>query len=58
MQMPNQHLDYLIGPSFPGVNRLFALSFEDNVVTTGHWIFSSENGNKSLQSYDRWKKLF
>ena len=25
----NQHLDYLIDPSFQGVNRLFVLSFED-----------------------------
>ena len=28
--MPNSYLDYLIDPSFPGVNRLFVLSFENN----------------------------
>ena len=34
--MQKQYLDYLIDPSFQGVNRLFALSFEDNVVRTAH----------------------
>ena len=28
-ERPNQYLDYLINPSFQGVNRLFALSFEN-----------------------------
>ena len=27
--MPNPYLDYLINPSFEGVNRLFVLSFEN-----------------------------
>ena len=27
---------YSTDPSFEGVNRLFALSFEDNVVRNGH----------------------
>ena len=26
----------LVGPSFQGVNRLFAMSFGDNAVRTGH----------------------
>ena len=26
---PNQYLDYLIDPRFPGVNRHFVLTFED-----------------------------
>ena len=30
IQRQNQYLDYLIDPSFSGVNRLFVLSFEDN----------------------------
>ena len=30
----NQYLDYLIDPSFQGVNRLFILSFEDNAPST------------------------
>ena len=30
----NQFIDYLIDPSFQGVNRLFVLSFEDNAERT------------------------
>ena len=29
-QRPNQYLDYLIEPSFQGVNKYFVLSFENN----------------------------
>ena len=35
MQRQNQYLDYLIDPNFQGVNRLFLLSFENNMVKTG-----------------------
>ena len=35
-QTQNQKLDYLIDLSFHRKNRLFALSFEDNAVRTGH----------------------
>ena len=37
----NQYLDFLIDPSFQGVNRLFVLSFEneeDRKVHTGHYL--------------------
>ena len=34
MQKHNQCLDYLIDSIFPGVNRLFILSFEDNAHET------------------------
>ena len=30
------YLDYLIDPTFPGVNRLFALSFEDKTHETSY----------------------
>ena len=30
MQEENRYLDYLIDPSFQGVNRTFVLSFENN----------------------------
>ena len=30
VQQQNQYLDFLINPSFPGVNKLLVLSFEDN----------------------------
>ena len=30
------YLDYLIDPSFQGVNKFFALSFEDNAVRKPH----------------------
>ena len=35
-QTGNQYLDYLIDPSFHGVNRLFVLSFENNVHQISH----------------------
>ena len=33
---PNRYLDYLTDPSFPGVNRLFALAFNANDNKIGH----------------------
>ena len=38
-QARNRYLDYLIDPSFQGVNRLFVLSFKDN------------NGRESQKQY-------
>ena len=35
----NQYLDYLIGPSFQGVNRLFILSFEDKAKRTSYKLY-------------------
>ena len=32
IERPNQYLDYLINPSFKGVNRLFVLSFENEAL--------------------------
>ena len=32
----NRYLNYLINPSFQGVNRLFVLSFENENVRTSH----------------------
>ena len=54
----NHYLDYLIDLSFQGVIGLFALSFEDNAVRTGHNIFSFKSRNKRLQCYDWWKTFF
>ena len=36
MQTQNPFLDYLINPTFQGVNRLFVLSFENNAHRTRH----------------------
>ena len=36
IQVTNPYLDYLIDPSFQGVNRLFVLSFENNTNRTVH----------------------
>ena len=36
IQAPNPCLYYLIDPSFQGLNRLFALSFENTVHRTTH----------------------
>ena len=36
-----QYLDFLIGPTFQGINRLFVLSFEnegDRKVHTGYYL--------------------
>ena len=35
IERQNQYLDYLIDPSFLGVNRLFVLIFENNADRTG-----------------------
>ena len=45
-------IDWLIDPSFQGVNRFFSLSFWDNADRTGHNIFSSNYRNERLQCYD------
>ena len=36
IQAQNQHLNYLIGLSLQGINRLFVLSFENNDDRKGH----------------------
>ena len=36
IQVPNPYLDYLTDPSFLGVNRLFASSFENTTDRTVH----------------------
>ena len=45
MKQTNQYLDYLIDPSFQGINRLFVLSFEnvkDRKVHTGYYVLKVE----------------
>ena len=57
--MPNLYLDYLIDPSFQGVNRLFVLSFEDNAHQTSYKQYKRNNcRNKRFQCYGRWTELF
>ena len=41
VQQENRYLDLLINPSFQGVDRLFALSFENKIL-------SSSSRNKGL----------
>ena len=36
IERQNQYLDFLIDPSFQGVNKLFVLSFEDNAHRTSY----------------------
>ena len=52
-------LDYLVDPSFQGVNRRFVLWFESNEdrATHTHRVFFSCK-NKRLQCSDRWTKSF
>ena len=58
-QSPNPYLNFLTNPSFQGVNRLFALSFENNENRT---VYIKEQRstcrNKGLQCYDQWTKIF
>ena len=35
-ERPKQHLSYLINPSYQGLNRLFALQFENNAHQTSY----------------------
>ena len=45
IQALNSYFDYLIDPSFQGVNRLFVLSFENNTertVDTGYYLLKVE----------------
>ena len=45
MHAQNRYLNYLVDLSFPGVNRFFVLSFENEDDRTS-------NSNKSLQRYN------
>ena len=38
-QAQNPYSDYLIGPSFQGVNKVFVLLFENNDSRTGHTVY-------------------
>ena len=59
MQAWKQYLEYLLDPIFQGVNRLFALSYENNAHRKSYMlIFSSNCWTERLQCYDWWKKLF
>ena len=45
LERQNQYLDFLIDPSFQGINRLFVLSFEnvkDRKVHTGYYVLKVE----------------
>ena len=49
----NRYLNYLINPSFQGVNRLFVLSFQNENDRTSHSAYYLNNKrNKRLQCYD------
>ena len=63
--MQNRYLDFLIDPSFQGVNRIFVNEneneFENHLkmkkIEKVLKILSSNCRNKKLQCYDRWKKF-
>ena len=51
----NQYLDFLIGPGFQGVNRLFVLSLEnegDRKVHTGHYLWKVEIKDYNVMTDD------
>ena len=58
MQTQNQYIDYLIDPSFQGVNRLFVLPFEVNVVWTGHLRYFLPTVELKDYNIDWWEKHF
>ena len=49
----NQYLDYLIDPSFQGVNRLFVLSFEDEAQRTSYKRYYLP----TVEIKDRWRSM-
>ena len=49
MQAQNQYLDFLIDPSFQGVNRLLVLSFEDNVYCSVYTIVYDSKKSKFIK---------
>ena len=52
-----QYLNFLIDPSFQGVNRLFVLSFEDEVQRTSNKQYYLPT--REIKKYvDQWTKLF
>ena len=57
-ERPNQYLDYLIDLSFQEVNRLLALSFEDEERRKSYQQLSSDCRNKKIWCYDWWTKPF
>ena len=57
-QAQNWYLDFLIDPIFQGVNRIFVLSFENEIVWESYKrYFFSKNRNKRLQCYDWWRNI-
>ena len=53
----NKYLNYLVDPSFRGVNRLFVLSFEKKKCQNITFkLFSSKSRNKRLQCHDNANK--
>ena len=47
IQAQNQYLDYLVDPSFQGVNRLSVLSFQNNAHWASYKQFSANCNNKN-----------
>ena len=57
MQVENQYLDYLIDPSFQGVNKLFVLLYENIIRRTSYKpCFLPALGIKDYN--DPWEKFF
>ena len=59
MQERNRYLDFLIDPSFQGVNRLFVLLFENNTVRKSykHYYFPAVEIKPPVQ-VPRWPSNF
>ena len=58
-QTQNRYSDFLIDPSFQGVNRLFVLSFEDKTFWESHkQYFLPSMEIKDYNVMTEWKKFF
>ena len=57
-QTLNQYLDFLIDPSFQGVNRLFVFLFENNALTVQKMKFSIRDFFSKGDHIDRFRRIW
>lgn len=58
VEAQSSSLDYLVAPSFQGVNKSFGLLFENIEDRTKHSGYFLPKRSKSLHFYDRWTAHF
>ena len=58
IKVANPYLDYLIDPSFQGVNRLFVLSFENNTNRAVHTKYLQTVEKRDYNIMIDWQNFF